>query len=94
MTQQTAPVDTMYVFAESRVPFAPIPTDIREMRFRHDDDWTFTGNPMRVLWEGAYRDAAHELIYNHEDKARRLARLGRDLEDAYLTRLGREADPR
>jgi hypothetical protein len=85
---------TDYVFAEGRVPFAPVPTECDvEMRFE-PDGFTYTGTPMRVLWEGAYRDAAHALIFDRDDRARVLAQTGRDIEDAYLVRIGREARAR
>lgn len=79
----------------SPVPFSPIPTEHCEVKFRAEDEWTYGASPMRVLWEQNYRDAAHEMLgYVSEEsaeRAKRLARTGRDMEDAYLTRVGAEA---
>ena len=75
---------------DGRVPFAPVPGHSVDMRFHADDSWTFDGTPLRVLWDEAYRDAAHRVLYGDDDEARRLARLGRDLEDAYMARVGAE----
>lgn len=79
-----------YVLAEGRVPFAPIPGHVVAMRHRPDDTWTTDETPLRRSWDEAYRGAAYALLYGDGDEARRLARLGRDLEDAYIVRVGAE----
>lgn len=68
-------------------PFAPIPTTSGPMKFDPNDNWTYDGTPMRVLWEKNYRDAAHSLIFGYVERAIEQAKTGRAMEDAYLTRV-------
>ncbi|RNL61007.1 hypothetical protein EFK50_16605 [Nocardioides marmoriginsengisoli] len=79
---------------KSLVPFSPVPTHHVEIRRKghpavDDGPWsesTFIASPMAELWESNYRSAALQLVFGHDEKARYLARLGMDLEDAYLSR--------
>ena len=71
----------------STLPFSPVPTDPTAMRFEPDDDWTYTGAPMRVLWGQGYRDAAWSLLQGDVERATAEARTARSMELAYSRRM-------
>ncbi|WP_426566358.1 hypothetical protein ACPPVT_07380 [Angustibacter sp. McL0619] len=73
------------------LPFSPISHEMCEVKFSAGSDATYTATPLRLVWQENYRSAAIALVYGAEERAKRLARVGLDMEDAYLSRWGAES---
>lgn len=72
--------------AGSALPFSPVFGHTVDIRFQHDEDFTFTGTPLMRLAQDGYRDASWSLLQGDVDRATREAGTARDMELAYIRR--------